>query len=157
MWETSLSRHYQLSLSRPPADTDSNQGWRWSVDRGTHGNAIRWGGTSGMAEAGRQAREDAWIRQGRTGEATWIVLRSWKPIPLERMEGSPASADNPRRIRRTPHNRRTARDRVGKAERCKANDPALRQRRQRIERRKEKSSSARQDPAAEKFSQDSRV
>ena len=48
----------------------------------------------------------------RARNATWIVLWSRKPIPLERMDGSPASADNSR-VRRTPRDRRTARHRTG--------------------------------------------
>ena len=44
----------------------------------------------------------------RARNVTWIVLWSWKLILLERMDGSPASADNSFRVRRTPRDRRTA-------------------------------------------------
>ena len=43
---------------KPPARRHRQQP-RLEVERRQE-NAISWGGTSGMAEAGRQAREDAW-------------------------------------------------------------------------------------------------
>ena len=121
--------------ARPPTQTATKvQGWRWSVDRGTQSAAVGWHQQNG---AGRQAREDAWVRQDRTGEATWIVL--WTELEAHLVgkdgwAGPPRRpADNSRRIRRTPRDRRTARHRAGtggggQPERCKANDPALRQR-----------------------------
>ena len=54
MWKTSLSRHHQLSLSRLPADTDNNQGWRWSVGRRTQSAGVipaEW-----RRQAGRQEK-----------------------------------------------------------------------------------------------------
>ena len=75
-----LSRHL-LNLSRPPASTDSNQGWMWSADRGAR-NLLGWHQRNG---GGRQAGKSRSVRQtDRTRNATWIVQWSWKPILLER-------------------------------------------------------------------------
>ena len=89
MWEALAVK--ASAQPKPPASTDSNQGWMWSADRGAR-NLLGWHQRNG---GGRQAGKSRSVRQtDRTRNATWIVQWSWKPILLERMDGSPASADN---------------------------------------------------------------
>ena len=127
--------------ARPPAQTTIKVG---SAAQTGECNQLGWNQQNG--ESGQPGRSRCVRETVRARNATWIVLWSRKPIPLERMDGSPASADNSKGLGARP-----ATDVLpgiglalgGWASRALQSErPGSASAKQHIERRKEKSSSA---------------
>ena len=84
-----LARHQLSQVARPPIHSTIKVG---SIAQTWECNQLGWNQQNG---GGGQPGRSRCVRETvRAKNATWIVLWSRKPIPLERMDGSPASADN---------------------------------------------------------------